>query len=109
MKYKDGNYLQLSREIFRDDKFQEMSINAKWLYVVLCELEHQFIGKNDYFFRSNEDLAKDAGMSLATLKRAKKELEPFIQTWQVQWKDPKVKKPSRKHVTAYRIPKISKV
>lgn len=106
MKYKDGNYLHLSRKLFNDDKFANLSINAKWLYVVLNELEHRFTGKKeDYFFRSNEDLAKDAGMSLPTLKRAKKELKDnnIVQFMKIHFVDPETKKKSYKHVTGYRI------
>ena len=68
MKRKDRFFLQLSRKLFHDPEFQKLSINAKWLYVVLNELEHRFSGnKEDFFFRSNNDLAKDAGFSLPTL------------------------------------------
>lgn len=104
MKYKNGNFLQLDRKLF-DDTYSNLSINAKWLYVVLVELEHKFTGKKeDFFFRSNEDLAKDSGMSLPTLKRAKKELEQtnLIKTWQSHFIYPNKKK-SEKHISTYRI------
>ena len=108
MKRKQGNYLQLSRLLFRDDgNFKDLSYQAKWLYVVLNELEHKFSGtqKEDYFWRSNEDLAIDAGMKLSTMKAAKKELidNDIVQTWQMHWIDKETKKRSEKHVTAYRI------
>lgn len=104
MKYKDGNFLQLDRKLF-NDTYSNLSINAKWLYVVLVELEHKFTGKKeDFFFRSNEDLAKDSGMSLPTLKRAKKELMQtnLIEIWQTHYIYQNKKK-SEKHITAYRI------
>ena len=105
MKYKEGNFLELSRNIFKE-KYKRLSINAKWLYVVLVELEHRFTGKGvDFFTRSNSQLADDTGMSLATLKRAKKELEAthLIQTWQCHFKYSDTGKLSKQHYTAYRI------
>ncbi len=86
MKYKDRNYLQLSREIFKSQEFLDLSLAAKWLYFVLCELEHRFIGKEDFFFRSNEDLAKDANLAGTTLKRAKKELRKtgLVEMFQIE-------------------------
>ena len=107
---KHGNvfYLELSREIFTD-RYSDLSQNAKWLFVVLNELEHRFISNNsntqDFFYRTNENLCKDAGMSLPTLKRAKAELKEtdLIQTWQTHFINSKTKKLSEKHFTAYRI------
>jgi hypothetical protein len=106
MKRKGGNYLHLSREIFNTPKWQQVSINAKWLYVVLNELEHKFTGpKEDFFFRSNEDLAKDAGMSLPTLKRAKKELKEsgLVRMWNMHFVDKETGELSKKHITAFRL------
>lgn len=106
MKHKDGNYLHLSRQLFNEEKFQALSMNAKWLYVVLNELEHRFTGeKEDFFFRSNEDLTGDTGMSLPTLKRAKAELKDnnIVEMWQTHFIDPKTKRKSEKHITAFRI------
>lgn len=108
MKYKQGKFLQLSRDIFKDDKFMQLNTTAKWLYFVLCELEHKFTGpKEDFFFRSNEDLSKDANLSMATLKRAKRELKEsgYIKTFQVHWKGEDGKL-SRKHITGYRITEV---
>lgn len=106
MKRKQGNYLQLSRKLFNDEKYSQLSLTARWLYVVLNELEHKYTGsKEDFFWRSNEDLAQDCGVSLPTLKRAKKELleTDLIQVWQMHWMDKKTGKKSEKKVTAYRI------
>lgn len=104
MKYKRGNYLQLPREIFQSEEFKGLSVNARWLYVVLSELEHRFTNKKDnFFFRSNEELVNDAGMSLPTLKRAKKELKEsgLVTIRQMHWVDKKTKKKSEKHITAF--------
>ena len=84
-----------------------MSNNAKWLFVVLNELEQRYTGKNeDFFFRTDADLAKDANLSLSVLKRAKAELLKYdlVQSWQTHYIYPNGKK-SEKHMTAYRIKK----
>jgi len=68
MKRKAGNFLELSRELFNEERFKKLSLNAKWLYVALNELEHRYTGPNtDFFFRSNEDLAGDTGLSFCKL------------------------------------------
>lgn len=103
---KNGNtfYLQLSRKIFTDE-YKNLSREAKWLYVVLNELEHRYTGKNeDFFFRSNEDLSRDAQMSLPVLKKYKKELieSGLIQHWLGHFIRSDGKK-SEKKVSCYRI------
>ena len=108
---KTGNvfFMELSRLLFTEP-YSNLSQSAKWLFVTLNELEQRYVGddsnpQTSFFFRSNEDLAKDAGMSLPTLKRAKKELlqTDLLKTWQAHFIDPKTKKKSEKKVTAYRI------
>ena len=106
MKYRqeNGYYLPISRKLFNDKKFKQKSINARWLYAVLCELEHKYTGENeDFFFRSDKDLAEDAGMSTATVWRTKKELKNVVEMWQMHWVNPDTEKKSKKHVTAYRL------
>ncbi len=103
---KNGNtfFVQLSREIFTE-KYSDLSRDAKWLYVVLNELEHRYTnGENDCFYRSNEDLALDAQMSLATVKKYKKELvnSGLIQHWIGHLIMPDGKK-SEKKFSYYRI------
>lgn len=79
MKHGNSNYLQLTRSIFTE-KYKTLSNNAKWLFVVLNELEQRYTGdEKDYFFRSNEELAEDCGFSLAGLKRAKAQNRPTDQ------------------------------
>lgn len=108
MKHGNEFFLELSRHLFTDE-YSDLSQNAKWLFVVLNELEQRFTGgKNnrDYFLRSDNELSKDSGMSISTLKRAKAELikTDLIQTWQSHWiLDKESKKLSEKHITAYRI------
>lgn len=103
MKYNNTYFIQLSRTIF-DDKYKTLSVNAKWLYCVLNELEHRFSRESDgLFYRTNEELAEDSGMSLATLKRAKKELAEsgLIEICKVHFITNGVK--SKKQITGYRI------
>ena len=73
---------------------------------MLNELEHRFTNDTkDFFYRTNEKLCNDTGMSLPTLKRAKAELKEtdLIQVWQSHFVNPKTKKRSEKHFTAYRV------
>lgn len=107
MKHGNSNYLQLTRSIFTE-KYKTLSNNAKWLFVVLNELEQRYTGDDkDYFFRSNEELAEDCGFSLAGLKRAKAELlkTDLVQTWQAHFVDSETGAKSSVHVTCYRIKK----
>lgn len=83
MKHGNCFYLELPRTIFTEE-YSYLSVGARWLYVVLNELEQRFTGKDcDFFFRTDADLAADAGVSLATLKRYKAELRDsgLVQIW----------------------------
>lgn len=102
MKYENSNYIQLSRKIFKE---KDLSASAKWLYCVLTELEHRFTGmKENFFFRSNEDLMQDSGLSNKTIVEAKKQLieKKLIQNWNMHFIDLEGKQ-SKKKVSAYRI------
>lgn len=71
-KHKDGNYIKLSRVIFRTP---ELSEHAHWLYCVLSELEHRYTGKRrKLFFRRDQELTQDTGLSRDTLNKARREL-----------------------------------
>ncbi|MDD6070106.1 MAG: helix-turn-helix domain-containing protein [Clostridiales bacterium] len=103
---KNGNtfYLQLSRRIFTDE-YSNLSDGAFRLYVWLNELEQRYTGESrDFFFRTNEELAKDVGMSDKTLKKYKKELieSGLIEHWLGHFIMPDGKK-SEKKVSCYRI------
>lgn len=105
MKHNNEFYLQLSRCLFTE-KYKNLSQNAKWLFVVLNELEQRFTGQKENFFtRSDAQLAEDAGMSLRTLKRAKAELlkTDLIQTWKCHFIYRDTGKKSEQYYTAYRI------
>jgi hypothetical protein len=104
MKHGNGFFLELSRHLFTD-QYKNLSQNAKWLFVVLNELEQKYTGeKEDYFTRSDQSLSEDSGMSLATLKRAKAELmkTDLIETWKCHFVY-KTGKKSEQYYTAYRI------
>jgi CRP-like cAMP-binding protein len=101
-KYRDGYYVQLSREIFDNP---DLSEHAIYLYVMLVGLEHQFTGKDkDWFYRSDFDLAKDTRLSRSTLSRARKELinAGLIQVGKAKYKSPDGRK-SNFSVNTYRI------
>lgn len=104
MKYHNTHFLQLSRKIFTDD-YKDLSMNAKWLFVILNELEQRFTNDNvDFFTRTDEQLANDCKVSLKTLKRAKAELKKtnLIKTG-VCFFTGKDGKKSKVHYTFYRI------
>ena len=103
MKYKNEYYMQITRRIVNDDACKTLSINAKWLYIVLKELEQRFCSGNKRFFlRSDTQLADDTGMSLPTLKRAKVELAATdLITTGTGWYVADGRKD--KHVTSYEI------
>lgn len=105
MKHGNSFYLELPRTLFTD-KYKNLSINAKWLYVVLNELEQRFTGKKENFFtRTNDQLCEDTGMSLSTLKRAKAELieTDLVETWKCHTIYGDTGKMSTLYRTAYRI------
>lgn len=99
MKYKDGNYIQLSREIF-DEEYKYMSDSAKWLYCYLSEMEHRYTGEDKHwFYRTDSDIAEDLNWSLSKVQRIKKELSDygFIKIMKTH------SKVSTRHLTAYEI------
>ena len=105
MKYGNECYMQVSRKIVNDTQCRQLSINAKWLYIVLKELEQRFCGgksEKEFFLRSDRQLSEDTGMSLATLKRTKAELvETDLVKVGIGWYTSNERK--EKHVTSYRL------
>lgn len=105
-KYQQGYFLQIPRSLFTDERFITLSDEAKWLFFVLKEDEHRFTGEGEnFFFRTNADLARDCGWHIKKLERIKPEIlsSGLVQTWKMHWIDPNTGKKSEKHVTAYRI------
>ena len=106
MKHGNVYYLELSRTLFNQHTFKELPMYSRWIFVVMNELEQRYTGKNEnYFFRSDEDLANDCGLSLATIKRYKKHLIKlkYIQHWNTHFYNKETGKQSEKKVSAYRI------
>ena len=105
MKHGNSFYLELTRELFTEE-YKTLSNGAKWLFVVLNELEQRYTGKGcDFFYRTNEDLAKDAGIGLTQLKAYKKELQNtgLVQMWNGHFVDDETGKKSKKKFSCYRI------
>lgn len=106
MKHKNSFYLQLSREIWTE-KYKSLSIGAKWVFVTLNELEQRFCGdgESDFFYRTDEELAKDTGYSIATLRKYKAELKKtdLIKVSYGRYKDKSTGKKSEERYTAYKI------
>jgi hypothetical protein len=105
MKHHNTHFLQLSRKIFTSE-YSNLSNGAKWLFVVLNELEQKYTGeKEDFFFRTNEDLVNDTGFGITKLKLVKAELvkTDLIKTWRMHFIDKATGRRSEKTVTAYKI------
>lgn len=101
-KYKTDPFTQVSRSIFHEDC--KLSYKAKWLYTVLCELEHRYTGrKTKWFFRSQDKLRKDTGMSIKIIRRSKEELIEYgvIETGKMHWFDKDTGRKSEKHITTF--------
>lgn len=99
MKYKHGNFIQLSREIF-DGKYKHMSDSSKWMYCYLSEMEHRHTGTDkNWFYRTDSDIAEDLNWSISKVQREKKELieNGFIKITKTH------SKKSTKHMTVYEI------
>lgn len=105
MKHGNSFYLELTRELFTEE-YKTLSNGAKWLFVVLNELEQRYTGKGcDYFYRTDEELAKDAGVSIRAVKNYKKELRDteLVQMWNGHFVDKETGKKSEKKFSFYRI------
>ena len=106
MKHGNTYYLELGRTVFNKHTYEELPAYSRWIFTVLNELEQKYTGyKEDYFFRSDENLAEDCGLSISTVKRYKKHLIKFgyVQHWNMHFIDKETQKRSEKKVSAYRI------
>lgn len=102
MKHGNKHYMQVSRDIWK----YPISDNAKLLFFWLNELEQRYTGdREQYFFHTDAELAKELGWHINTLKKAKKELREtdLIEIQKIHWIDQKTGKKSEKWVTAYTI------
>ena len=104
-KYGNSYYLELTRKLW-EKPYSDLSINAKWLYCTLKELEQRYCGTSErnYFIRSNEELCKDSGIGITTLKKAKAELakSKLVIMGTAHWKLENGKL-SEKRITTYTI------
>ncbi len=99
MKYKDGNYIQLSRAIF-DEQYKYMSDSAKWLYCYLSEMEHKHTGKGkNWFYATDAKIAEDLNCSISKVQRIKSELLSYdlVKLYKTH------SKTSTRHLSAYEI------
>lgn len=106
MKYNNKFFMQVTRCIF-DEQHKNLSVGAKWLFIVLNECEHKYCANGkSYFTRSDEELAKDAGYSINTLKKYKAELkknaQDLVEIGRVRWCDDQGRK-SLQAITGYKI------
>lgn len=69
--YNNEAWFKCSKKIIND---QNLSQSAKWLYVVLSCLNNNYGSNTGKFTRTNDELVKDSGIKITTLKKAKKEL-----------------------------------
>lgn len=112
MKYGNEYYMELSRHICSREYVDELSIGARMLFVTLNELEQRYCSTKenscfrDRFFRTDEDLAQDMGVSVTSLRTYKKELKEkapeLVRIGSAHFIDDMGKK-SEKKVTTYTI------
>lgn len=75
MKYKYGNFFQMSNKFFTDDYMAKLSTSAALMYVYLCHLEHRYTGETKKtFLHTDKQICDGLHMSLNTVKKCKKEL-----------------------------------
>ena len=105
---KEGHYLPIPRLIFKHQGYKKLTVYSKLILFHLFELEHSFIkgNKKTYFFRSDENLAKDIGISRSQVIRAKKEfielIPDILEIGYVHWwVDEEHTKLSKRKVTKY--------
>lgn len=109
MKYKPSKFIEVWREVFQDEEFLNLSGNATKLYLMLNELEHRYThprkGESKWFYRKDEDLAKDCKICFNTLRKAKKELleTKWVEMDYLHFIDKDTRKISKKKVTCYKL------
>lgn len=74
MKHKMFNEFSLPHDVFEDKKFKSLKPCSRIFYCYLAKLKNRYSDNEGWFFRSMETLAEDTGLSISTLKVAKKEL-----------------------------------
>lgn len=102
-KYGNSFYFEITRYLWKEP-YKNMSINAKWLYATLKEVEHRFTNKEqNWFFVTDSELSELSGLSLSSVKRAKVKLKEIglIKCGYMHWVDNKTGKKSEKKITSY--------
>ena len=100
-----GDSINIPKQLIRS----ALSMNAKWLYLSLLEMEMRLCEKHgEPFIQRDIDICNVCGFSLATLKRAKRELRTseFISCWVSAVPVNKYGELTREHYTHYRINEV---
>ncbi len=106
------NFFKLSNEVIEEESFRKLSDSAFRLLVYLKQKEHRYGKRNQrgqlYFWRTDEQIAKDMRKNIKTVKKAKKELieseliQIDLMPYTITHPDGSTSL-SKKHVTVYRI------
>lgn len=73
----NGNFFRVSHEVVECEDFKALKPASKILYYTLCHLRNRYAEANGVFFRSNDNLADDTGLSKKSIVEAKKELKKY--------------------------------
>lgn len=79
----EDNFFRASHKIVETKEFLGLSLSAKILYFFLCKLRNRYADEEGIFYRSERMLLKDSNLSLASIRRARKEL---LQKGFIKWK-----------------------
>lgn len=71
-----NDFIKINRMIFQEPYCSQLSYTAKWLYIVLRDLELRLCEfDSNEFTRTDKELVEDTGLSEKTLKKCKRELK----------------------------------
>lgn len=68
------HFFKVPHEITSEEKYLLLPASAKALYTTLCKLANLYADTDGWFYRSMRDLARDSGLHLQTVVKAKKAL-----------------------------------
>lgn len=66
--------MKISRMLWNEEKYREMPVHAKWMYIVLKEVESRKADSCGFFLCGYDELADLAGMCSTTTQHAVKAL-----------------------------------
>lgn len=76
MKHYNTFFMQLTRELCKDDRIKELSAGAVKLFVWLNELEQRYCSDDlETFTHSDKQLAEELNVNIKTLQSWKRELK----------------------------------